>query len=230
MVAPRGDGDGMAFGMRHTGGALAMLLALVCAGAPDAWPDTPYRLVPAESELRILVYRAGPLAGLGHNHVAITRSLSGGAMLDRGRVTSLAMEFPVASLVLDEAAARADEGPAFGGEVSAEDIEATRENMLGSKLLDADAHPTIRIESTGISGSPPGITVQARVTVRGRPHMLDVPVSVNTFEGGLVATGRLRVTHEAIGLEPFRAAFGSLRVADEMLVKFRVVARADGSG
>ena len=183
------------------------------------------------SELRVLIWRAGPLAGLGHNHVAVTRALSGTVLLaDAVAESSVEIGFPVSSLTLDEPAVRADEGSAFEGEIPAEDIAATRENMLGPKLLDADDYPSIRVDSTEVTGALPDLAVTARVTVKGESHALNVPVSVNVFDGGLVAVGRLRFAQSQIGLEPFRVALGSLRVADELVVEFRIVARTPAPG
>jgi hypothetical protein len=46
-------------------------------GAPAAAAGSRFRIDAARSELRILVYRAGPLARLGHNHVLRVRDLQG---------------------------------------------------------------------------------------------------------------------------------------------------------
>jgi polyisoprenoid-binding protein YceI len=96
--------------------------------------------------------------------------------------------------------------------------------MLGSNLLDAAEHESIRIESSRIGGEFPNLEVTAGVTVKGTQHELQLPVSVNTFDRGLVAVGRIRISHADIGLRPFKAGLGTLRVADELQVKFRVVA------
>ncbi|WP_455384239.1 hypothetical protein, partial [Acidihalobacter prosperus] len=70
-------------------GLLAAGLLGGCAGAPTAAPAqtggtltaapplprqgaTAYHVVQADSQLRLRVYRAGPLAALGHNHVIST--------------------------------------------------------------------------------------------------------------------------------------------------------------
>jgi YceI-like domain len=42
-----------------------------------------YRLDPDQSELRILVYRAGTMAALGHNHVIINRALHNHVIINR---------------------------------------------------------------------------------------------------------------------------------------------------
>ncbi len=36
-----------------------------------------YRIDSAQSELRVLVYRAGPMARFGHNHVMVNRAIGG---------------------------------------------------------------------------------------------------------------------------------------------------------
>lgn len=207
---------------------IVLLLALTGPGAREAVPDPRYRVATDASELRILVWRAGPLAGLGHNHVVVTRALSGSVSLAGAlEHSAVRLEFPVASLTVDEPGVRRAEGRSFEGTIPPEDSRATRENMLGPELLDADAYPTIHIESTAVEGSLPNVTIAAEVTVRGRRYPVDVPVSINTFDGGLVAVGRLRVTHSALGLEPFTVALGSLRVAEELQVRFRIVARTE---
>lgn len=218
-----------------TGRSTVATVTALLLGAPFFLPSAGtaaagdrYTIATDASELRVLIRRAGPLAGFGHNHVAVTRALTGTVILaDPLSESSVGIEFPVSRLTLDEPSVRADEGPAFEGEIPADDIASTRRNMLGPDLLDGDRHPSIRIESTAVSGTLPDPVVTARVTVKGEPHALDVPVSVNTFEGGLVAIGRLRFTHAAIGLEPFRVALGSLRVADELVIEFRIVARRE---
>jgi polyisoprenoid-binding protein YceI len=192
---------------RPGAGALAVAAALAIVAAGDAAAATRYRVEGDASELRILAYRAGPLAGLGHNHVVVTRALSGSVLLDEtAGASSVRLEFPVTSLEVDDPDLRAAEGPAFEGSIPLDDITATRRNMLGPELLDADSYPVIRIESTVVEGTLPNLNVRVCVTIRGGEYPLEVPVSVNTFDGGLVAVGRLRLAHSAIGLEPFSVA------------------------
>ena len=45
-----------------------------------------YRIDSSKSELRVLVYRAGPLASLGHNHVMVNRAVEGAVVLDQPRL------------------------------------------------------------------------------------------------------------------------------------------------
>lgn len=205
-------------------------LVLLSFWATAAFAATTYHIDPDASDFRILVFRAGLFGKLAHNHLVATHSLTGTVVLgDTATESSVTAGFPVASLTVDEASLRAQEGPDFSAEVDDGAIEGTRKNMLGAKLLDAENHESIHIESDGIEGELPNVTMALLVTVKGQQRRLTVPVSVNTYDDQLVAVGRLRMKQSDIGLKPFEAALGSLKVADEMLVKFRVVART-GAG
>jgi hypothetical protein len=75
-------------GLKILGSSLALLLT--ACGAPKSRPaGSPHPVAPiisqagschvdrAQSELRNLVYRAGPMGRLGHNHVIVNRGVDG---------------------------------------------------------------------------------------------------------------------------------------------------------
>lgn len=213
----------------RTGGiAFACVIGLLAAGgaADGAAGETVYEIVPGESRLRILVFRAGSLARLGHNHVVSTEDMSGTAALGASpAVSSLDMTLPVRSFVVDDPAVLEEEGSAFSGERSEDDVEATRRNMLGPDLLYAEAYAEVRIVSEAISGEYPQITIQASIDIRGEKHPVALPAFVAFRDGGLVASGSAEIAHSDLGLSPFSAAFGALRVAEAMIFRYRIVAR-----
>jgi YceI-like domain len=189
-----------------------------------------YRVVPGKSEIRILVFRAGSLSRLGHNHVISTTNVSGSASQGNpDEERRIDLRIPVSSLIVDDPAARGEEGQAFAGEVSAKDAEATRDNMLGAKLLDEEQYDDIRIVSSRISGSRPDLTVHALITIKGEEHTLELPALVHQAGDGLVVSGTTKISHDELGLSPFSAAFGALRVADDMIVRYRIVFSTDGT-
>lgn len=187
-----------------------------------------YRVVPGKSEIRILVFRAGSLSRMGHNHVISTTDVSGSAFQgSQDEERSFDLRIPVSSLTVDDPATRSEEGQAFAGSISAKDAEATRNNMLGPRLLDEEEYDDIRIVSSRISGSRPDLTIHALITIKGEEHALDLPALVHPAEDGLVVSGTTEISHDELGLSPFSAVFGALRVADEMIVRYRVVLRRD---
>lgn len=182
-----------------------------------------YRLDTERSWLRVLVYKGGLLGALGHNHVVSHNDISGTvALLDAPRRAEIALALEVAGFVVDDAQLRGIEGDDFSGEVAAKDIAATRSNMLGEKLLSAATFPTIRIVSTANLNTLPNIELKAIVTVLGREHPLVVAATAELTENSLVATGELSISHADIGLSPFTAAFGALRVRDSLVLKFEL--------
>jgi hypothetical protein len=199
------------------------LLAL-CSWCNAAAPEE-YVIASGDSELRVLVFRAGALAGFGHNHVISTRALSGSVETgDAPADRSIDIRLPVDSLTVDDPAVRAEEGQAFSSETSEKDAQGTRSNMMGRKLLQAEQFDEIRVFSDRISGELPDIVIDAEVTIKGQTHRIQLPAIVQTYEDRLVATGTRPIAHAELGLEPFTAAFGTMRVGEEMIFKYRIVA------
>lgn len=201
---------------------------------PGAFPVDAYRdlatrgpvyvLDPQASTVRVFVYRGGPLARMGHNHVARATGLRGAVFLpDDASAGRFDLVIPVAGLVLDRPADRRAAGPAFAGALSDEAIRATRANMLGPDQLDAANHPHIVVRARRVAGAPPVLEVSAEIVVRGAAHEITVPVWLRRADGRLVVEGQLRLRHADFGLEPFSAAAGALRVRDGIGVRFRLV-------
>lgn len=204
---------------------LVIVAVLPVSAAGDAGSSRKLTIQTGESEIRVLVYRAGLLGGLGHNHVVSAASISGNVALSSAiGSSSIELEFAVGDLLVDPAAAREEEGDDFPGTVPDKDIRGTRKNMLGRKLLDAENFPLIRIASESVSGTLPELEIAARVTLRNKEFVLTFPATVAVGEAGVTATGEFDLAHADIGLKPFSAAFGTLKVAKVMTVKFRIVA------
>lgn len=187
---------------------------------------TRYRVVSSESEVRALVYRDGPMARLGHNHVLSSRSLQGEILLGgEGQEPRVSLVLPVASFSVDQAELRAEEGDDFPGAVDEDAISGTKKNMLSESLLDAVRFPEIRLMSRKVTGSAPDYTMTVAVEVKGQIHDLQVPVRVERGPKELRAAGAFTVTHEELGLTPFTVMGGLLSVKDEIRLRFRIVAR-----
>ena len=83
-------------------------------------PGRVYRVDEHQSELRILVYRAGPLARLGHNHVIVNHAIRGAVSLaDVAGESGFQLSVPVAGFVVDDREVR-KEGPSYSVETLAE--------------------------------------------------------------------------------------------------------------
>jgi len=193
----------------------------VPSGAPR------YAVDPEESEIRLLVYRGGPLARFGHNHVIVGR-VRGEIRAGEGAAASgFRLEIPVESFAVDPPAARAEEGAEFAAQISESARRGTRENLLGADVLDAAKHPLIRIESIALVGPEWGPTVTARVTLRGVARDLRFAAAVLRQHGKLAVVASFRLNQSEFGIEPFSALNGGLLVRDPLDIRIRVAARRE---
>ncbi len=201
------------------------------AAQPQATQPVPagytrYRVVAAESEIRALVYRDGPMARLGHNHVLNSRALTGDVLIGKpGEPPRFSLVIPVASFSVDDADLRAEEGEEFPGEVEQDAIAGTRKNLLSEALLDGANFSDIRLTDRKVAGQAPDYTVTVAIEVKGYSHELQVPVFVEQRADELRVTGQFTATHADLGLTPFSVMGGLLSVRDEIRLRFRIVAR-----
>jgi polyisoprenoid-binding protein YceI len=181
-----------------------------------------------ESLLTLLVFRGGPLAKAGHNHVIASHALRGTLYVpaDLSR-TTFDVHFPVAELTVDEAALRARENEAdFPPGVPDSAKEGTRKNMLGAALLDAEHYPEIDLQSSSLEPSGSQWIAHVQVTVRAHDSAIAVPVRYEGHADEIVVSGEFPLKQTDLGLTPFSALLGALQVLDEMKVRFRIVAHA----
>jgi hypothetical protein len=203
-----------------------LALATVSVSAQDV---REYSVDAGKSDIHWLVFKAGSLARLGHNHVVSVADLTGRVMLNRAdpAKSSFELQFPVESLVVDDPKLRAALGAEFSSVPSADDIAGTRKNMLGEKVLDAEDHKIIRVKGVGPLGQAGAQTMRITVELLGRSVDLTVPTKV-AIDGDVVsASGEFDLTHTALGMMPFTVMLGALQVADGM--KFVYNVRADAT-
>lgn len=184
-----------------------------------------YRIDPQQSSIVLKVYRDGPLARFGHNHVVAVAGLSGALYRQKDLAqSSFDLSIPVAQLLLDRPADRSAAGADFSGELSEFAIAGTRENMLGPKLLAAEQYPDIKLESVAMDGTPPDVRFTVKVTVRGIESQIVIPASLELSEKLVVAKGQFSLTQTQLGLTPFSVLGGGLRVRDNIDADYHLVA------
>jgi hypothetical protein len=207
---------------------LAALAALLTGPAAGAQEHREYTIDPAASDVYWLVYKAGTLARLGHNHVISVAELAGRVTVadgDLGR-SRFELSFPVASLIVDDPELRARLGEDFASVPTADDKAGTRDNMLTDKVLDGGQFTTISVKGSGPSGPPSAETLKITVELLGRAVELTVPTQVVVDGDTLTASGEFELTHEALGMKPFSVMLGALQVAENMKFAYRISAEA----
>ncbi len=197
------------------------------AGAPERPPSGArvYRIDGAQSELRVLVYRAGALAQFGHDHVLVNRALNGWvAVTPPATAVAFLVSVPAAAFLVDDAEARRSEGADFAEAVSEEAKAGTRQHMLGAAVLDAARFPSIVVHGARIAGSAPTVTATATIRIAGHVATIAIPCRVDLGPRRLSVSADFGLRQTALGLTPYSALLGALSVRDQMRVKVKIVA------
>ncbi|HEY0800826.1 MAG TPA: YceI family protein [Steroidobacteraceae bacterium] len=182
-----------------------------------------YKIDSNNSELRILVYRAGPLASFGHNHVIVSHAVVGLVQIGNDiSDSSFSLSVPVESFVIDDAQSRLEEGSDFSGDVAEDAKSGTRRNMLGSAMLNAAEFAEIDVKSVALAGTPGAVTADLTLSIAGRESTISAPFSLQGDAHQLTATGSMQLQQTAIGLTPYSLLHGALQVQDAMLLKFKI--------
>ncbi|MGH8280861.1 MAG: YceI family protein [Gammaproteobacteria bacterium] len=202
--------------------ALAPLPLLVTQNA------THYSIQSALSDVRFLVYRAGPLAGFGHNHVIQATHIQGDVYLGANlQHSGFTLRLPVKDFEVDMPLARAVEGPDFAAQPSVPAVQGTYANMLGAGELDAARFPDIRIRSVGFTGPEWEPDATVRIELHGVARDITVPIALEHCGKLLITTGAFEIRQTDFGIRPFSILGGGLQVADGIKVRFHLVAQSD---
>ncbi|MHB8475242.1 MAG: YceI family protein [Steroidobacteraceae bacterium] len=194
-------------------------------------PGRPYQIDENRSELRILVYRAGPLARFGHNHVMVNRRVHGEVNLAQKGASAFWLRVPVDQFSVDELQARREEGPDFAAEVPDDARSGTLHNLLSAAVLDAAEYPDISIDGITAAGPQDSgvapLVATLTIGVAGHQSKIEVPFALERDSGRLSASGSVELRQSALGLTPYSLMLGALQVQDAMTVKFQIVATSN---
>jgi hypothetical protein len=218
---------------------LALVLLASCAPAP-APPPVPtitapanfpaevyetatggsvFAIDPAQSIIEMRVYRDGPLARFGHNHV-ITGAIEGRIFLaDEFPQSRADVYVSVLDLIVDDTAARAAAGADFAADVDPDSVQATRGNLLGPDVLHGAQYPHLQAQIRPITASE-----RAMATLHIKDHVAPTPVAIDwRVEGNrLTAEAAFSIRQSELGITPFSVMGGGLRVRDAIEVQVEV--------
>jgi hypothetical protein len=203
------------------------LLSCSAAFAQDA--GSRYAVDPAASDLHWLVYKAGTLARLGHNHTVAVGDLGGHVTKNDADLaaSTFELEFSVAALVVDDPKLRSTLGEEFASVPSVDDIAGTKKNMLSDRVLDGEKHSAIRVVGKGPTANAGAQTLAVTVEMLGRSIPLTVPTHVTVDGDVLTATGEFELNHADLGMQPFSVMLGALAVGEKLSFSYRITARRE---
>jgi YceI-like protein len=182
-----------------------------------------YAIDSSASELRLLVYRAGPLATLGHNHVMVNRAVTGAVHIGADvPASSLSLRMRADDFVIDDAQSRQEEGDDFPGDIPEDAKEGTRRNMLSPAVLNAAEYPDITVKSTSLTGTLNELNADLEISVAGHTSRISVPLTLQGDAQHFIAAGSMELRQTALGLSPYSLLHGALQVQDAMQLKFKL--------
>jgi len=196
-----------------------------------AWPgfdyahaDAPglrsYRLDPTGSQLDIVVRRDGPLARFGHDHAVSARGLEGFLLLDDTGAGSRAdLRFPLEDLDIDSPGLRARYR--LDTEPDAKAIQGTRANLM-EHVLDARRWPWVTLRLDEFASRQGHYSARLELAINGGQYSSRQPFRLTETDSAMVVEGSVVIRQTELGLEPFTALGGGLRVADPLEIHFRL--------
>ena len=180
-----------------------------------------YRLDAGDSQVLVLVDKAGPLSGLGHRHVITVGDLQGFAKLDGKGHGQADLRFPVTALTVDPAVAKTIY-PDFSSP-SKEDIAGTRKHMLGP-VLDSSRYPRVLLHVKGtLAGSAP---VSVTISLHGVQRTIPVTGPFTRNGAKLAARGEFPVKQSDFDITPYSILMGALRVKNAIRIRYDLIFRA----
>ncbi len=187
-----------------------------------------YTVDSEKSVFRILVGREGLLARMGHNHVIVSHNISGTIHFNTPPLPSTAqLKIPVDSLVVDDPAERQRAGAGYESIPTEKDKQGTRSNMLRPEVLDAQQFPEIRIEAVIDGNNPDPRQMAITLYFKGQQIGLNLPATLSINNGRMLVEARFNLEHQQLGLRPFTALGGALRVANTIGFELRLEATTD---
>lgn len=191
--------------------------ALVLLATAAAAEPVRFTVVEARSAVRIHVGKSGAFSFAGHRH-EVEAPVSGTVTADAATLSASSVDLRFASARLRVL----PEGEPEGDAARVEDA------MRGAQVLDAGRFPEIRFVSKRVEGQRAGEAYDLRMvgdlTLHGVTAELTVPVRVAVDAGALTATGQATVRHDQLGMKPVSAGGGTVKVANEIRIEFRIVA------
>jgi len=201
---------------------LALLLCLAALPAAAQVPAQTLTLDPSTGSLRVFLYKDGPLAALGHDHVLSAPEFSGQIEYSSGSA-QLMLTIDALQLIIDTTPVREAEGLV---PLKDSDVAKIAAGMRSAKGLDVVRYPKITFRSDSIdpvAGEKDLWEVMGRFSLHGATQTIDFPVTMTDGPGGKWFTGYVRLRPSEYGVKPYSVFGGAIRLKDEAVVRFTLL-------
>ena len=199
---------------------VALALAALAVSLPAAAEQRTYVVDAERSLVTIAVGKSGLLSFAGHRHEVVAPSVTGEVIANPDDLagSSVVLSFEASALRVT------------GKGEPPEDVPKVQANMVGPKVLDALRFPIVSFRSVGVSGRVAGaeawdLAVEGDFGLHGVSKRLKLPLRAEIGGDTLTVSGTAVLRQTDFGIKPMSVA-GVVNVKDELVVSYRIVARA----
>jgi polyisoprenoid-binding protein YceI len=200
----------------------ANLFAMLALMALTATAQTKtYTIAPSESSFWVFAGKAGLLSGFAHDHEIGVKSFSGKITIPPSGAASGSLQLDIEAkslVVLDKKPSEEDKKKIF--------------DAMHNEVLESARHATIAFRSVSVSDLKPAggndysFTLNGDLTLHGVTKRIAVPVNLSVTPQELRAVGKYALKQTDYGIKPYSAAGGTIKVKNEVIVHFNIVAKA----
>ncbi len=208
---------------------IPLILLLVIATATNA--EQQYRVIPEESAVYVYTEKAGLAGFLGHRHLISLQGIEGHGKLSEQSIHAELRFYPHQFVVDDPVIRQQQQDKKYQGVLAESAITGTRKNMLGNKLLDAEHYPNIDValDCQQLEYDQPlkqnQYQCNTQITIKGQSFSHSIKAIATEDDNGLSVSAQFSLNHQDLGLTPFSAAGGSLKVAPPLTFNAQIVAK-----
>ncbi len=180
-----------------------------------------YTIVPSESSFWVFAGKSGLFSALAHDHEIGVKSFSGRIVVPEAGAGggSLELDIDAKSLaVLDKKVSEEDRTKIF--------------NSMHNEVLESEKYQTVTFKSASVSDvkqtgeNAYSLLLNGDLTLHGVRKRIAVPVALTITQQQLRATGKYTLKQTDYGIKPYSAAGGTIKVKNELIINFNIVAKA----
>jgi polyisoprenoid-binding protein YceI len=201
---------------------LRALAESLAALAPAPVSGARFAIDPFKSIVEVRTESSGLLSAFGHEHRLTVRTLDGSIEADPADLAhgSLVLRIEAGSLAVVDDESQKDR-PAI-------------EKEMNEHVLEVARFPAIEFKSRGVevksmNGEVGTVEITGDLALHGQTRPIRVPARIEIHGESVHATGKLKLKQTDFGIAPTSAVAGTVKVADEVVISFDVVATRAGS-
>ncbi len=180
-----------------------------------------YTIVPSESSFWVFAGKSGVFSALAHDHEIGVKSFGGKVTVPQSGAAggSLQLEVEAKSLVvLDKKPSEEDKKKIFDS-MHNEVLESARYEKISFRSVSVSD-----LKQTGDKAY--SFTLSGDLALHGVTKRIAVPVTLTITPPQLRAVGKYTLRQTDFGIKPYSAAGGTIKVKNEVVVHFDIVAKS----